>query len=331
MEMSDHNNNRVLRVTAFRTLAACLILYGSLAVAALGPLARERWTVVGIVLPGVLSGGLAWYLIRKTKPLEYQLLQVAGFYTLAILVVAFAPQIPRRNGPPPTPAPTLAPTPTLTPTPPPIPTSTPEPEEEIEPEERKLTAPDCLYLVKEGETLFDIAPRFGTSPAQLQIRNGIQDPRALRAQEYIIADFSTAIPLEFAESDSSQLAVELRRMIDRSIELEWWALQTGELDQLAEVYVDPVLRQRRGRIREIRKRFQVDPERKPAIEHFHGWAVGECAVVMDIETWGWYETKRGYPPYQFFESYCERYYFGRVADRWYIFTLGIEKYTVESE
>ncbi|HVM25029.1 MAG TPA: LysM domain-containing protein, partial [Candidatus Limnocylindrales bacterium] len=64
----------------------------------------------------------------------------------------------------PTPTPEPTPLPTPQPTPPP-PTATP--------------APAQTYVDQEGDTLAEIAQRFGTSVQALQAANGIEDPNEI--------------------------------------------------------------------------------------------------------------------------------------------------------
>jgi LysM repeat protein len=65
----------------------------------------------------------------------------------------------------PTPTPTPAPTPAPTPTPTPTPAATP--------------APVQTYVVQQGDTLAEIAQRFGTTVAAIQGANGIEDPNEI--------------------------------------------------------------------------------------------------------------------------------------------------------
>lgn len=83
---------------------------------------------------------------------------------------------PTATPPPTSPA---TPTPTLTPFPSPTPTSTPSPS----------PTPPRTYVVQEGDTLNEIAARFGVSVHDLMERNGIVDPTKLQIGQVLIIPF----------------------------------------------------------------------------------------------------------------------------------------------
>lgn len=82
----------------------------------------------------------------------------------------------------PTPSPLATPTPTATPSPTPSP-ATPAPTAAPTPAPTATPAPVRTYVVQEGDTLAEIAQRFGTTVAALQAANDIEDPN-----EIIIGD-----------------------------------------------------------------------------------------------------------------------------------------------
>ncbi len=77
------------------------------------------------------------------------------------------PSLTPTASPSPSPSPSPAPSPTVTPTPAPTPTPPPTP------------TPLLTYVVQEGDTLADIAERFGSTVAAIQAANDIEDPNEI--------------------------------------------------------------------------------------------------------------------------------------------------------
>lgn len=86
------------------------------------------------------------------------------------------------DGPTPTASPTDSPlpSPTPTPTPTPSPTAVPTAVPTVTP------APVQTYVVQEGDTLAEIAQRFGTTVAVLQAANDIEDPNQIIIGETLV-------------------------------------------------------------------------------------------------------------------------------------------------
>ncbi len=156
-----------------------------------------------IALHAILEGAVAWLVVVVGRPAEEPppsssihrspsplVLSAAA----ALLLLAFCTWEAARPYLRPAPLPTssLAPTPTPTATPSPTPpatstpTLTPFPSLTPSPTTSPSPMPLRTYVVQQGDTLSEIAARFGVSVRDLMERNGITDPTQLQIGQVLI-------------------------------------------------------------------------------------------------------------------------------------------------
>jgi LysM repeat protein len=124
------------------------------------------WVAVGLAVAGVGVAGVAIAGPILEQP-EVE----------AVLVGSSTPTPTRSASPPPTATATPMPTPSPSPSASPIPTPTAVPETPAPtPTPTPVVTPQQTYTVAQGDTLAEIAQRFGTSVNALQAANGIEDP-----------------------------------------------------------------------------------------------------------------------------------------------------------
>jgi hypothetical protein len=121
------------------------------------------WVVVGsgVAALGLAGAAIAGPLLGEPDP--------------NVAVASATPTPAPTSTPRVTPSATPRPTPSLSPTPSPTPTPVPETPAPT-PVPTPVATPQRTYTVAEGDTLADIADRFGTSVSALQAANGIDDP-----------------------------------------------------------------------------------------------------------------------------------------------------------
>lgn len=153
-----------------------------------------------IALHALLEGAVAWQIGRhsaeevqtpslgRLSPVPIALSATAALFLLAFCTWEAARPYLRPAVPPITPTPTAAPTATPRPTAPPTPTPTltPLPSSTPTPTASPSPTPPRTYVVQKGDTLNEIAARFGVSVRDLMERNGITDPTKLQIGQVLI-------------------------------------------------------------------------------------------------------------------------------------------------
>jgi LysM repeat protein len=133
---------------------------------AVGSRQRGLLAVTGLVMAVILGGGVTVAWVLGALPLA----GLAASPTPEVAPETSSPSATTVVTPPPSPSPTATPRPTATPTTTPVPTPAPSPTP------APTATPARTYTVQRGDTLAEIANRFGSTVEAIQAANGIEDP-----------------------------------------------------------------------------------------------------------------------------------------------------------